>query len=94
MIIVGVLSAELNGGNFWQGAAIGLVVSALNHVAHRMTVISRADAAIADEGINPTDEVVPRGSTSGMTKSEVKHCSQGKQCHLFQKWTNYPIYMI
>lgn len=33
--ISGGLSAELTGGNFWQGAATGLVVSALNHVAHR-----------------------------------------------------------
>lgn len=27
-------NAELAGGNFWQGAAIGLTVSALNHLAH------------------------------------------------------------
>jgi hypothetical protein len=33
--VSGGLSAELTGGNFWQGAATGLTVSALNHVAHR-----------------------------------------------------------
>ena len=33
----GGVSAELAGGNFWQGAAIGLTVSALNHVAHKMS---------------------------------------------------------
>ena len=33
--ISGGITAELTGGNFWQGAAIGLAVSALNHVAHR-----------------------------------------------------------
>src|SRR5690606_7728983 len=35
----GGLSAELTGGNFWQGAATGLVVSALNHVAHRVDLV-------------------------------------------------------
>lgn len=30
------MSAKLTGGNFWQGAATGLVVSGLNHVAHRL----------------------------------------------------------
>lgn len=35
--VSGGLSAELTGGNFWQGAAIGLTVSGLNHVAHKNT---------------------------------------------------------
>lgn len=30
--VSGGLSAKLTGGNFWQGAATGLTVSALNHV--------------------------------------------------------------
>lgn len=34
--VSGGLSAELADGNFWQGAATGLVVSGLNHVAHKM----------------------------------------------------------
>jgi len=34
--VSGGLSAELTGGNFWQGAATGLVVSGLNHVAHKI----------------------------------------------------------
>ena len=34
--ISGGITAELTGGNFWQGAAIGLAVSALNHVAHKI----------------------------------------------------------
>ncbi len=34
--IVGGGSAMLTGGNFWQGAATGLVVSGLNHAAHKM----------------------------------------------------------
>ncbi|MGB7499379.1 MAG: hypothetical protein WA897_05795, partial [Moheibacter sp.] len=34
--VSGGLSARLSGGNFWEGAAIGLTVSALNHVTHRL----------------------------------------------------------
>jgi len=34
--VSGGLGATLTGGNFWQGAAIGLTVSALNHVAHKI----------------------------------------------------------
>ena len=34
--ISGGITAELTGGNFWQGAATGLVVSGLNHVANKM----------------------------------------------------------
>jgi RHS repeat-associated protein len=34
--ISGGAGASLTGGNFWQGAATGLVVSGLNHAMHRM----------------------------------------------------------
>ncbi len=55
--VSGGLSAELTGGNFWQGAATGLTVSALNHVAHKMTVRSIVNARIDEQfegtGINP-----------------------------------------
>jgi hypothetical protein len=34
--IVGGGSAMLTGGNFWQGAVTGLVVSGLNHAMHKM----------------------------------------------------------
>lgn len=34
----GGVGAELSGGNFWLGATIGLVVSSLNHVAHKIEV--------------------------------------------------------
>ncbi len=34
--VSGGLSAELTGGNFWEGAATGLTVSGLNHVMHKM----------------------------------------------------------
>lgn len=32
----GGLSSKLMGGNFWQGAATGLTVSALNHTMHKI----------------------------------------------------------
>lgn len=35
-VIMGGAGASLTGGNFWQGAATGLVVSGLNHAAHAM----------------------------------------------------------
>ena len=34
--VAGGVTAELQGGNFWQGAAMGLTVSLLNHVAHEI----------------------------------------------------------
>lgn len=36
--VMGGAGASLSGGNFWQGAATGLVVSGLNHVAHKVTL--------------------------------------------------------
>jgi len=35
-VIMGGAGASLTGGNFWQGAATGLVVSGLNHLAHEI----------------------------------------------------------
>ena len=35
--VMGGAGASLTGGNFWQGAATGLVVSGLNHLAHKYT---------------------------------------------------------
>ena len=34
--IAGGVGAELSGGNFWQGAVTGLIVSGLNHLSQRM----------------------------------------------------------
>lgn len=36
--ISGGAGARLTGGNFWQGAATGLVVSGLNHLAHKVGI--------------------------------------------------------
>jgi hypothetical protein len=34
--VAGGVTSKLQGGNFWEGAAIGLVVSGLNHAMHKM----------------------------------------------------------
>jgi hypothetical protein len=41
---------ELYGGNFWQGAATGLMVSGLNHAMHKMDNDSMYDEAVTQEG--------------------------------------------
>lgn len=55
----GGLTAELTGGNFWQGATIGLTVSALNHVAHRLSEPKNGVLYIFDD----TDRVNGQGYT-------------------------------
>jgi RHS repeat-associated protein len=41
--VMGGAGASLTGGNFWQGAASGLVVSGLNHAMHKMSDDSEID---------------------------------------------------
>jgi hypothetical protein len=54
MIAFGTVSggagAALTGGNFWQGAVTGLVVSGLNHFAHKMQEKATLDGAIRKGG--------------------------------------------
>ena len=45
--IAGGAGAALTGGNFWQGAATGLIVSALNHNVHQMDLIKEQTKLIA-----------------------------------------------
>lgn len=63
--VSGGLSAELIGGNFWQGAAIGLTVSGLNHVAHSTiqrikynSFLSKVDEWISNQFLLISSEVV------------------------------------
>lgn len=54
--VSGGLSAELTGGNFWQGAATGLVVSGLNHSLHKMQekkFIYNAEQHLDEAGYDP-----------------------------------------
>ncbi|MEP6930181.1 MAG: RHS repeat-associated core domain-containing protein [Flavobacterium sp.] len=57
MIAFGTVSggagAALTGGNFWQGAATGLVVSGLNHAMHKMQERQSFKEQLKAKGINP-----------------------------------------
>lgn len=48
--VSGGLSAELSGGNFWQGAATGFIVSTLNHVAHRFELNREINSGLKELG--------------------------------------------
>lgn len=54
-MVSGGLSAELTGGNFWQGAATGLVVSGLNHVAHKIQHRNFVKERLESIGLNWKD---------------------------------------
>ena len=65
--VSGGLSAELTGGNFWEGAAIGLTVSGLNHLMHKInTSVQNGKRIVAgiygaggsDAGGNPRFEQI------------------------------------
>lgn len=60
--VSGGLSAELTGGNFWQGAATGLAVSGLNHVAHKIEQRNLVNERLKNIGLNGRDK--PTVSTS------------------------------
>lgn len=60
--VSGGLSSELTGGNFWQGAAIGLTVSGLNHVAHKIEQRNLVNERLKNIGLNGRDK--PTVSTS------------------------------
>ncbi|MEP6930183.1 MAG: RHS repeat-associated core domain-containing protein, partial [Flavobacterium sp.] len=71
MIAFGAVSggagAALTGGNFWQGATIGLLVSALNHGAHiinqKIRIHSNANEWLKSGGYEPNEDI------SGMDES-------------------------
>lgn len=57
MIAFGTVSggagAAMTGGNFWQGAVTGLVVSGLNHFAHKIQENKSFKQQLKENGINP-----------------------------------------
>ena len=53
--VAGGAGAALTGGNFWQGAVTGLVVSGLNHYLHEMKAKNNIDRKLKAKGLNPTD---------------------------------------
>lgn len=68
--VSGGASAELTGGNFWQGAISGLTVSLLNHTAHKIVVMKLIDDAIIKAGFNPED--VARWTNEELTMNIAK----------------------
>jgi hypothetical protein len=52
----GGICAKLSGGNFWQGAAIGGITSALNHAAHDLNDPPKKNKLLKDA--NKTGTVV------------------------------------
>jgi len=71
MIAFGTVSggagAVITGGNLWQGAVTGLVVSSLNHFAHKIIQKSFLDNRIRNAGFDPDD--VARWSNEELTKN-------------------------
>ncbi|KQB37713.1 RHS repeat-associated core domain-containing protein [Flavobacterium aquidurense] len=51
--VSGGVGAKLTGGNFWQGAVTGLVVSGLNHYAHKIIKMSSLRENIEKGGLDP-----------------------------------------
>jgi hypothetical protein len=65
--VSGGLGAALTGGNFWEGAAIGLVVSGLNHLGHHieMGIMEKAfDREVTNAyGVNADKAAPPNDAT-------------------------------
>ncbi|MFH7012565.1 hypothetical protein ACHRV5_11885 [Flavobacterium sp. FlaQc-52] len=51
--VAGGVGAALTGGNFWQGAVTGLVVSGLNHTLHKMKENKSFRKQLEAKGIKP-----------------------------------------
>jgi RHS repeat-associated protein len=61
--VAGGAGASLTGGNFWQGAVTGLVVSGLNHFAHQIKIHSNAKEWLKNGGYDSNEDI------SGMDES-------------------------
>jgi len=71
--VSGGAGAVLTGGNFWQGAATGLTVSLLNHVAHsdNDNGYDRDGNKINDKGGDKTDYLYENGEIVASTPVEL-----------------------
>jgi RHS repeat-associated protein len=58
--IAGGAGASLSGGNFWQGAVTGLVVSGLNHAMHQMS----EKTTLTEDDIKKIYDAYPSGDSS------------------------------
>ncbi len=66
----GGVGAELSGGNFWQGAIAGGIVSGLNHVMHKMQEKATLNGSIRKAGFDPDD--VARWTNEELTTNMAK----------------------
>lgn len=64
--VAGGITSRLQGGNFWEGAAIGLVVSGLNHAMHKI-----GDDSIFDDEYDQKGRKVTKASL-GIKKGDTK----------------------
>lgn len=70
--VAGGAGAALTGGNFWQGAATGLVVSGLNHFAHQMSENDSYNGTGKNLPTPDASELDPRYKTDGKDWQKVK----------------------
>jgi hypothetical protein len=59
--VTGGVTSRLQGGNFWEGAAIGLIVSGLNHAMHQ---ISKPKVTLKEADIKKIYDAYPSGDSS------------------------------
>lgn len=55
--VAGGTVSVIAGGNFWDGARMGFITSALNHVAHDIHSRNKVNKNLRNLGINPKDKV-------------------------------------
>ena len=69
--VAGGAGSALTGGNFWQGAATGLIVSGLNHLGH--DALDGSQKAIPKKSADEVTSVVPSGEIKfvGLTPEEL-----------------------
>jgi hypothetical protein len=67
--VAGGVTSHLQGGNFWEGAAIGLTVSLLNHAGEKLNqairkaiTMNRINNGLKAMGLKPTDEAEIRNN--------------------------------
>jgi hypothetical protein len=91
-VIMGGAGASLTGGNFWQGAATGLAVSGLNHLAHYYSAKHNFDREIDNYYGNKADEPV-RGMSQKDIDNAIKNLPTLKRIYtkLVSKFKNLKV---
>ncbi|MGM5631400.1 FG-GAP-like repeat-containing protein [Apibacter raozihei] len=77
----GGFGSVLTNGNFWQGAATGLVVSGLNHVVHKIEKITFLENTGGDPNPNRNwrqDKLLSKGEIEKLQEAGWDHSDKGK----------------